>query len=84
MISALALNINSSRVIVKFVNRKDAEAVVANKFKLRRISDIYVPQDDTDDGNDNNGVNKGSYRSKVFIFINQNLCPYCRYFYCLV
>ena len=75
---------SSSRVIMKFVNQKDAEAVMANKFKLRRIRDIYVPPDDVDDGNDGNVKNKDSHGSKVVIFINQSLCPYYRYLYGLV
>ena len=51
---------NSSRVIIKFVNLKDSDVIKANKFKLRRIRDIYVPQDDADDGYDDNGGNMDS------------------------
>ena len=61
---------NSSRVTIKFVNRKDAEAVMTNKFKLQKIRDIYVPQDGADDGNDDNGEITDSHQSKVVIFIN--------------
>ena len=65
---------------MKFVNRKDAEAVMANKFKLRRIREIYVPPDDVDDdGNDGNGENKDLYGSKAVTFLNQSLCPNYRY-----
>ena len=52
------------------MNRKDAEAVIVNKFKFRRISDIYVPQDDADVGNNDNGGNKDLCQSKSVIFIN--------------
>ena len=57
---------------------------MANTFKLQRTNDIYVPQDDADDGSDDDGGNKDLCRSKIVIFINQSLCPYYRCLYGLV
>ena len=70
---------NSSKVIIKFVNWKETDTVMANKFQLWGIRDIYVPQDDTDGGDDDNGENKDLYRSKAAKFINESLCSYYRY-----
>ena len=54
-------------VIVKLLNRKDAQNVLEEKHKLRSIN-LY-------DG-DNTDIN-----SKRKIFINQSLCPYYRKLY---
>ena len=60
----------SSRVIIKLLNRKDAENVLEEKHKLRSIN-LY------DDANtDTNNKRK--------IFINQSLCPYYRKLYGMV
>ena len=57
---------------------------MANKFQRWGIRDIYALQDDTDDGDDDNGENKDLYRSNATKFINQSLCSYYRYLYDLV
>ena len=51
----------TGRVIVKLLNRKDAQNVLKEKHKLRSIN-LY------DDSTDTNNKRK--------IFINQSLCPY--------
>ena len=57
------------RVIVKLLNRKDAQNVLAEKHKLRSIN-FY------DDNTNTNNKRK--------IFINQSLCPYYRKLYGMV
>ena len=57
------------RVIVKLLNRKDAQNVLKEKHKLRSIN-LY---------DDNTNTNK-----KRKIFINQSLCPYQRKLYGMV
>ena len=59
----------TGRVIVKLLNRKDAQNVLKEKDKLRSIN-LY------DDNNDTNNKRK--------IFINQSLCPYYRKLYGVV
>lgn len=54
------------------MNRKGAEAAMANMFELRKISYLYVPLEDAKDGNNDNGENKDSCRSKIVISINQS------------
>ena len=53
----------SGRVIVKLLNRKDAQNVLKEKHKLKSIS---LCDDNTDTNN------------KRKIFINQSLCPYVK------
>ena len=60
---------DSGRVIVKLLNRKDAQNVLKEKHKLRSIN-LY------DDNTDTNNKRK--------IFINQSLCPYYRKLYGMV
>ena len=57
------------RVIVKLLNRKDAQKVLKEKHKLRSIN-LY------DDNTDTNKKRK--------IFINQSLCTYQRKLYGMV
>ena len=59
----------SGMVIVKLLNRKDAQNVLKEKNKLRSIN-LY------DDNTDTN--------NKTKIFINQSLCPYYRKLYGMV
>ena len=59
----------TGRVIVKLLNRKDAQNVLGEKPKLRSIN-LY--DDNTDTYN------------KRKIFINQSLCPYYRKLYGMV
>ena len=59
----------TGRVIVKLLNRKDAQNVLKEKHKLRSIN-LY------DDSTDTNNKRK--------IFINQSLCPYYRKLYGIV
>ena len=59
----------SGRVLVKLLNRKDAQNVLKEKNKLRSIN-LY------DDNTDTNNKRK--------IFINQSLCPYYRKLYGMV
>ena len=59
----------TGRVIVKLLNRKDAQNVLKEKHKLRSIN-LY------DDNTDTNNKRK--------IFINQSLCPYYRKLYGMV
>ena len=57
------------RIIVKLLNRKDAQNILEEKHKLRSIN-LY------DDNTDNNNKRK--------IFINQSLFPYYRKLYGMV
>ena len=59
----------SGRVIVKLLNRKDAQNVLKEKNKLRSIN-LYDVNTDTN--------------NKRKTFINQSLCPYYRKLYGLV
>ena len=61
--------VENGRVIVKLLNRKDAQNVLKEKHKLRSIN-LY------DDNTDTNNKRK--------IFINQSLCPYYRKLYGMV
>ena len=56
----------TGRVIIKLLNRKDAQNVLKEKHKLRSIN-LF------DDNTDTNNRRK--------IFINQSLCPYYRKLY---
>ena len=58
-----------SRIIVKLLNRKDAQNVLEENHKLRSIN-LY------DDNTNTNNKRK--------IFINQSFCPYYRKLYGLV
>ena len=60
---------DSGRVIVKLLNRKDAQNVLKEKCKLRSIN-LY---DDNPDA-----------KNKRKIFINQRLCPYYKKLYGMV
>ena len=60
----------TGRVIVKLLNKKDAQNVLEEKRKLRSIN-LY-----DDDNTDTNNKRK--------IFIDQNFCPYYRKFYGMV
>ena len=59
----------TGRVIIKLLNRSDAQDVLKEKHKLRSIN-LY------DDNTDTNNKRK--------IFINQSLCPYYRKLYGMV
>ena len=59
----------TGRVIIKLLNRKDAQNVLKEKHKLRSIN-LF------DDNTDTNNRRK--------IFINQSLCPYYRKLYGMV
>ena len=63
----------TSRIVVKLINRKDTQNVLEEKHKLRSIN-FY---DDDDD--DNTGTN-----NKRKIFINQSLSPHYRNLYGMV
>ena len=62
----------TSRIIVKLINRKDTQNVLEEKHKLRIIN-FY------DDDDDNTGTN-----NKRKIFINQSLSPHYRNLYGMV
>ena len=59
----------TGRVIVKLLNRKDAQNALKEKHKMRSIN-LY------DDNTDTNNKRK--------IFINQSLCPYYRKLYSMM
>ena len=62
----------TSRIIVKLINRKDTQNVFEEKHKLRSIN-FY------DDDDDNTGTN-----NKKKFFVNQSLSPHCRNLYGMV
>ena len=77
----------TDRMIVKFLNRKDAENVYSNKKKLKDV-DIFSNDDmqgriDMTTGSQNDWREGGLSRKRK-IFVSQNLCPYYRYLYGLV
>ena len=81
----------SERTIVKFLNRKDAENVLANKKKFRDIDISKIVTHDTEVSSDHfpevqngcmNIFSNPTKRKKLFI--SQNLSPFYRYLYGLV
>ena len=74
-------------MIVKFLNRKDAENVYSNKKKLKDVdsfsNDDMQGRIDMTTGNQNDWREGGLSRKRK-IFVSQNLCPYYRYLYGLV
>ena len=75
----------TDRMIVKFLNRKDAENVYSNKKKLKGVDISCLLSDDDiqgrnnmTTGSQNNSRERGLSRKRK-IFVLQNLYPYFRY-----
>ena len=81
---------NTNRMIVKFLNRKDAENVYSNKKKLKDVDiSCLLSDDDMQGRNDMTTGRQNDWRveslsRKRKVFVSRNLCPYYRYLYGLV
>ena len=73
---------DSTRVIVKFINRKDAESVMYNKHEIRKWKNYNKQQEDA--SSDVTDSQNQESKSNSIIYINNSLCPYYRYLYGLV